>query len=256
MKIAVMIKQVADTAARIELTPGGEAVKLAGVQLVLNPYDEFAVEQAIRVKEAAGGEVIVFNVGPASADEAVKTALAMGADRAVLVREEAAQALDPAGLAAILAALIKREGDCELVFCGKQATDGDSHQVGPAVAELLGLPSVTFITSFALAGGEATVGREADGQRETLAVKLPALFSCQKGLNEPRYPSLPGIMQAGRKPRALVTLAELGLAPAPRVERLGLSLPAARAAGKRLAGETPAQVKQLVELLRNEAKAV
>ncbi|MBM4119020.1 electron transfer flavoprotein subunit beta/FixA family protein [bacterium] len=256
MKIAVMIKQVADTAAKIELTPGGEAIKLAGVQLVLNPYDEFAVEQAIRVKEASGSEVVVFNLGPASADEAVKTALAMGADRAVLMREEAALGLDAAGVAAALAAMIQREGDCDLVFCGKQATDDDSHQVGPAVAELLGLPAVTFITSFALAGGEATVGREADGQRETLVVKLPALFSCQKGLNEPRYPSLPGIMQAGRKPRALVTLAELGLAPAPRVERRGLGLPPTRATGKRLVGEIPDQVKQLVELLRNEAKAV
>jgi electron transfer flavoprotein beta subunit len=256
MKIAVLVKQVADTAAKIELLPDASAVKLAGVQLVLNPYDEFAVEQAIRVKEAAGGEVVVLNIGPASADEAVKTALAMGCDRAVLLRDEAVLEVDAAGVAAALAAMIEREGGCDLVFCGKQATDDDSHQVGPAVAQQLGMPAVTFITAFALVGNEATVGREADGQRETLCVTLPALFSCQKGLNEPRYPSLPGIMQAGRKPRVTLTLAELGLGASPRVQRRGLSAPPPRAAGKLMAGEIPAQVKQLVELLRTEAKAV
>ncbi|MCB1163679.1 MAG: electron transfer flavoprotein subunit beta/FixA family protein [Candidatus Krumholzibacteriia bacterium] len=256
MKIAVMVKQVADTAARIELADGGGAVKLDGVQMVLNPYDEFAVEQAIKVKEASGGEVVVFNLGPAGADEAVKTALAMGCDRAVLCRDDAVGELDAAGVAAALAAMIKKEGGFDLVFCGKQATDGDSHQVGPAVAQLLDLPAVTFVTSFALADGAATVGREAEGVRETLSVKLPALFTCQKGLNEPRYPSLPGIMQAARKPKETLTLADLGVDTSRRVQRKGLSLPPPRAAGKILKGEIPDQVKELVKLLRDEAKAV
>lgn len=256
MKIAVLVKQVADTAARIELLPDGSAVKLDGVQMVLNPYDEFAVEQAILVKEAEGGEVVVFNIGPAAADEAVKTALAMGADRAVVLRDEEAVGFDAALIAAALAKMIEKEGGFDLVFCGKQATDSDTHQVGPALAEHLGLPAVSFITRFELAGGEATVGREAEGVKETLAVTLPALFTCQKGLNEPRYPSLPGIMQAARKPKEILGLGDLGLSAEARVTRKGLELPPERAAGKRIEGEPAEQAAKLVDLLRNEAKAV
>ncbi|MBN2171982.1 MAG: electron transfer flavoprotein subunit beta/FixA family protein [Candidatus Krumholzibacteriota bacterium] len=255
MKIAVLVKQVADTAAKIELQPDGSAVRLDEVQKVLNPYDEYAVEAAIQLKEQHGGEVAIVNVGPASADEAVKTALAMGCDRAMVLRDEAARGLDPAGVAAILAEMLARE-EFDLVLCGKQAVDDDAHQVGPAVAERLDVPVVTFVTSLAVGDGTAVVGRDADGIKETLAVPLPAVFSCQKGLNEPRYPSLPGIMQAARKPKDVVTLADLGLNLAPRVARQGLSLPPPRAAGKVLAGEIPDQVKELVRLLRNEARAV
>lgn len=256
MKIAVLVKQVADTAARIELLPDASGVKLDGVQMVLNPYDEFAVEQALRVKEAGEGEIVVFNIGPDSADEAVKTALAMGCDRAVVLRDESAAALDAAGLAAALAKMIEREGGFDLIFCGKQATDSDTHQVGPALAQHLGMPAVTFITSFELAAGQAVVGREAEGVKETLAVTLPALLSCQKGLNEPRYPSLPGIMQAARKPKEVLTLGDLGLEAGATVTRRSMELPPPRAAGKRIEGEAADQAKQLVELLRNEAKAV
>lgn len=255
MKIAVLVKQVADTAAKIELQPDGSAVRLDDVQKVLNPYDEFAVEAAIQLKEQHGGEVAVVNVGPDSADEAVKTALAMGCDRAVVLRDAAAPDLDPAGAAAVLAALLARD-EFDLVLCGKQAVDDDAHQVGPAVAERLGLPVATFVTSLEVSDGTAVVGRDADGVKETLAVPLPAVLTCQKGLNEPRYPSLPGIMQAARKPKDTVALADLGLDPEPRVTRQGLSLPPPRTAGKVLAGEIPDQVKELVQLLRNEARAV
>ncbi len=256
MKIAVLVKQVADTAAKIELLPDATGVKLDGVQMVLNPYDEFAVEQGILVKEAQGGEVVVFNIGPDAADEAVKTALAMGCDRAVVLRDEAAAELDAAGIAQALAKMIEKEGGFDLVFCGKQATDSDTHQVGPALAQHLGMPAVTFITGFEAGDGEVVVGREADGVAETLAVGLPALLTCQKGLNEPRYPSLPGIMQAARKPKEVLTLADLGVDATPAVTRKGMEMPPPRAEGKLIEGEAPDQAKQLVDLLRNEAKAV
>jgi electron transfer flavoprotein beta subunit len=256
MKIAVLVKQVADTAARIELNPEASAVKLDGVQMVLNPYDEFAVEQAILVKEAKEGEVVVFNIGPDSADEAVKTALAMGCDRAMVLRDEAVGELDASGIARALAKMIEKEGGFDLVLCGKQATDSDTHQVGPALAQLLGLPAVTFITSCEVGEGELTVGREAEGVKETFTVTLPALFSCQKGLNEPRYPSLPGIMQAARKPKETVSLADLGVDAAVTVSRQSMEMPPPRAEGKLIEGEPSDQARQLVDLLHNEAKAV
>jgi len=255
MKIAVMVKQVADTAAKIALTPDGGAINYSGVQLVLNPYDEFAVEQAIRLKEAGGGEVVLFNLGPASADEALKTALAMGADRAVVLRDPELGQADASVRAEILAAMIAREKP-DIIFCGKQSVDSDTHQVGPAVAEKLGMPAVTFINAFKLDGDKATVSREAEGVTETLEVALPALFTCTKGLNEPRYPSLPGIMQAARKPKEMLGLGDLGLQLSPRVMRQGLSTPPPRAEGKMLGGEIPDKVKELVRLLRNEAHAV
>ena len=255
MKIAVMVKQVADTAAKIDLKPDGSAVNYDGVQMVLNPYDEFAVEEAIKIKEAGEGEVVIFNLGPDGADEAVKTALAMGADRAVVLRDPELGQADAATRSQILAAMIGRE-DFDIVFCGKQATDSDTHQVGPAVAARLDMPAVTFINAFSLEGGKATVSREAEGVKETLEVTLPALFAATKGLNEPRYPSLPGIMQAARKPKEVLTLADLGLTPEAKVERLGLATPPPRAAGKIIEGELNEQVSELIRLLRDEAHAV
>ncbi|MCP4548322.1 MAG: electron transfer flavoprotein subunit beta/FixA family protein [bacterium] len=255
MKIAVLVKQVADTAARIELLPDDSGVKLDGVQMVLNPYDEFAVEEAIKIKEQKGGEVVVFNIGPVSADEAVKTALAMGCERAVVLRDDAAAGLDACGIAEALSQMIKRE-EFDLVLCGKQAVDSDTHQVGPALAEKLGFPAATFITSCAAGDDSVVVGRDAEGITETLELKYPALLSCQKGLNEPRYPSLPGIMQAARKPKDTLTLADLGMEPRSKVVVKGYSTPPPRAEGKVLTGEIPDQVKELVQLLRNEARAV
>jgi len=144
----------------------------------------------------------------------------------------------------------------DLILCGKQAVDSDTHQVGPAVAEHLGLPAVTFVTSLELSGDGATAGREAEGVSEKISVKLPALLSCQKGLNEPRYPSLPGIMQAARKPKQVLTLGDLGIDPQPKVKRRALQAPPVRAAGRILSGEIPAQAQELVHLLKSEAKAI
>ncbi len=255
MKIAVMVKQVADTAAKIQVLPDGSGMDYAGVQLVLNPYDEYAVEEAIKLKEASGGEVVIFNLGPDSADEALKTALAMGGDRAVVLRDPELGQADASVRAEILAAMIARE-EFDIIFCGKQSVDSDTHQVGPAVAQKLGMPAATFITSFALDGTTATVSREAEGLTETLEIGLPALFTCTKGLNEPRYPSLPGIMQAARKPKEALSLADLGLTPSAKVKVHGLSSPPPRAEGRMLAGETNEKVSELVRLLRDEAHAV
>jgi len=213
------------------------------------------VEEAIKLKESSGGEVVVFNLGRDSADEALKTALAMGCDRAVVLRDPELGRADASVRAEILAAMIARE-DFDVVFCGKQSVDSDTHQVGPAVAEKLGLPAVTFITSFSLEGDCATVSREASGVTETLEIGLPALFSCTKGLNEPRYPSLPGIMQAARKPKEVLTLDDLGIRPEAKVKVLGFRSPPPRAEGRMLEGELEEQVSELVRLLRDEAHAV
>ncbi len=255
MNIAVTVKQVVDTAAKIALNAEGTDVSLDGMQLVLNPYDEFAVEEAIKIKEQHGGEVVIFNIGPDSADEAVKTALAMGADRAVVVREEDAAKLDALGTATCLAKMIAR-GEFDLVLCGKQAVDSDTHQVGPAIARLLEMPAVTFATELSVEADSATATRDAEGIKETITVQLPALITCQKGLNEPRYPSLPGIMQAARKPKEILALADLGLDASATVTRKEIFMPPPRAEGKILTGETPDQVKELVSLLRDEAKAI
>ena len=255
MKIAVMVKQVADTAAKIGLKPDGSAVNYDGVQMVLNPYDEYAVEEAIKLKESGEGEVVLFNIGPDGADEAVKTALAMGADRAVVLRDPELGMADAATRSTILAAMIGRE-EFDIIFCGKQATDSDTHQVGPAVAARLDMPAVTFINMFSLEDRKATVSREAEGIKETLEVELPALFACTKGLNEPRYPSLPGIMQAARKPKEILTLADLGIEPEAKALRTGLATPPPRAEGKIIEGEADNQAKELVRLLRDEAHAV
>jgi electron transfer flavoprotein beta subunit len=179
----------------------------------------------------------------------------MGADRAVVLRDAELGQADASVRAEILAAMIARE-EFDIVFCGKQSVDTDTHQVGPAVAEKLGFPAVTFITTFALDGTTATVSREAEGVTETLEIGLPALFTCTKGLNEPRYPSLPGIMQAARKPKEILSLADLNLSPDAKVKVLGLASPPPRAEGRVLKGEMNEQVSELVRLLRDEAHAV
>lgn len=255
MKIAVLVKQVADTAARIGVLSDGSGVDESGAQKVLNPYDEYAVEQAILLKEAQEAEVVIVNIGPDSADEAVKTALAMGADRALVLRDDTLGQADASLRAECLAAMLARES-FDLVFCGKQSVDSDTHQVGPAVAQKLGMPVVSFIDSFQWEGEKALVQRDADGVRETLEVSLPALFTCTKGLNEPRYPSLPGIMQAAGKPKEVLSAADLGLDLKAKSRVLRVDSPPERAEGRVLEGEIPAQAHELVQLLRDEAHAV
>ncbi|MGH7675210.1 MAG: electron transfer flavoprotein subunit beta/FixA family protein [Gemmatimonadales bacterium] len=250
MKIAVCIKRVPDTEARIKVAPDGKSLDEAGVKFILNPYDEFAVEEALQRRDKAGaGEVVVISLGPAAAQETIRTALAMGADRGVLLQVDRIP-LDGLEVAKALAAELK-DGGYDAILLGKMAVDDYNHQVGPMVAELLGLPCVTSVAHLELAAGQGTAEREIEGGIEVVAFPLPAVLTADKGLNEPRYPALKGIMAAKKKPLDVkpVTLGAGGL------ELLAMTPPAERKEG-RIVGEGPAAVPELVRLLREEAKVL
>jgi electron transfer flavoprotein beta subunit len=247
---AVCIKQVADTETRVKVAADGKTLDPAGVTWILNPYDEFALEQALRIKEKLGaGEVVVISLGGAGIQTTLRNALAMGADRAIHLKVDAA-APDSLAVAKALAAEL---GPLEpgLVWFGKQAVDDDAAQVGPMVAELLGLPCVTVVAAMELQGQSATIEREIEGGREIVEVQLPAVLAADKGLNEPRYASLKGIMAAKKKPIEEKTV-ELG---PPNLELVSLALPSARGQG-RIVGEGLAGVDELVRVLRDEAKVI
>lgn len=247
---AVCIKQVADTETRVKVAADGKSLDPAGVNWILNPYDEFALEQALRVKEAAGaGEVVVLSLGGASVQATLRNALAMGADRAIHLKHDGAA---PDGLAVARALVAELQPlSPRLVWFGKQAVDDDAAQVGPMVATLMSLPCVTVVGTFALEGETAHVEREIEGGRELYDVVLPAVLTADKGLNEPRYASLKGIMAAKKK-----TIDERPAAVGePNLEIVSLALPAARGAGK-IVGQGVAAVDELVRLLREEAKVI
>ncbi len=250
MKIAVCIKRVPDSEARVKIGADGKALDEAGVKFILNPYDEFAVEEALQRKERAGaGEVVVVSVGPAAAQETIRTALAMGADRGVLLQTDRIPA-DGLEVAKALAAELQA-GGYDLILFGKLAIDDSNHQVGPMVAELLGLPCVTAIAHLQLEVGTGVAGREIEGAMEVVEFPLPAVLTTDKGLNEPRYPALKGIMAAKKKPLEVkpVTLGAGG------IEILAMLPPPERKAG-RIVGEGAAAVPELVRLLREEAKVL
>jgi electron transfer flavoprotein beta subunit len=250
MKIAVCVKRVPDTEARVKIGAGGKAVDEAGVKFVLNPYDEFAVEEALRRKEQAGtGEVVIVCLGPAAAQETIRTALAMGADRGVLLQADAIPA-DGFEVAKALAAEL-RPGGYDLILFGKMAVDDYNQQVGPMVAELLDLPCVTSIVHLDLTAGAGVAEREIEGGVEVVEFPLPAVLTAEKGLKEPRFPALKGIMAAKKKPLETKPVA-LG---AGGVEVVALTTPAERTAGK-IVGEGAAAVPELVRLLREEAKVI
>ncbi len=256
MKIVACIKQTFDTEAKITIEDG--KVSDQGVNLIVNPYDEFAVEESIRLKEKNGGEVVVVSVGSDKTQEALRYCLAMGADRAVLIQDPALENGDNHSAAVALAKLLA-DMEYDLIFCGKEAVDDGAAQVPSRLAEKLDLPQANVITSFELGEGQATVTREIDGGTEVLEVQLPAVFSAQKGLNEVRYPSLPGIMKAKRKELKVVSLADLGLSAedvAPKAELVQAELPPPRKAGKVLQGEVEEVVAELVKLLQEEAKVI
>ena len=245
----VCIKQVADTETRVKVAADGKSLDPAGVTWILNPYDEFAVEQALQVKEGgAAGEVVVLSVGGAGVQTTLRNALAMGADRAIHLKSDVPG--DPLAVATAIAAELKPLAPA-LVWFGKQAVDDDAAQVGPMVATLLGLPCVTAIAKFALAGDRADVEREVEGGRERVEVTLPGVFTADKGLNTPRFASLKGIMAAKKKTieERPAALGEAGL-----VVR-SLELPAARGAG-RVVGQGAAAVSELVRVLHEEAKVI
>ncbi|RAP74467.1 electron transfer flavoprotein subunit beta/FixA family protein [Paenibacillus montanisoli] len=259
MQIAVLMKQTFDTEEKIELVGG--AVAEHSVKYIINPYDEYALEEALRLREAHGGSVTVISCGPGRAVEALRTGLAMGADEAVLIAEDGLAGNDRAIAAALAAAVKSLQPD--LLLAGLFAVDRGAGSVALQAAELLGLPHASAALKLEIRDGAGGGGRTAVVERdtewgvETVEVPLPALVTAQQGLNEPRYPSLPGIMKAKRKPLREVTAAELGLSAddlAPRTERVALLAPPVRAAGRKLAGTPGEQAAQLAELLQREAK--
>jgi electron transfer flavoprotein beta subunit len=250
VKIAVCVKRVPDTEARIKVGPGGKAIDESGVKFVLNPYDEFAVEEALRRKEAAGaGEVVIYSVGGDAVQETIRTALAMGADRGVLLKADQSFA-DPLPVARALANEL-RAGNYDLVLCGKLAVDDHHHGTGVMVAELLGLPVVSAVSKLTLEAGKGTAEREIEGGVEVVEFPLPAVVTTEKGLNEPRYPALKGIMAAKKKPLEVKPLA----AEAAGLEIVELAYPAERKAG-RIVGEGAEAVPALVAALQTEAKVL
>jgi electron transfer flavoprotein beta subunit len=250
MKIACCIKRVPDSETRVKIAPDGKRLDEAGVKFVLNPYDEFAVEEALQRKEKAGtGEVAVVCLGPAAAQETIRTALAMGADRGVLLQSDAIPA-DGFVTAQAIAAELKG-GGWDLILFGKIAIDDYNQQVGPMVAELLGLPCVTAVAHLDIDGAKGVAEREIEGGIEVVEFPLPAVLTADKGLNEPRYPALKGIMAAKKKPLEVKPV-QLG---AGGIEVVALTPPPERKEGK-IVGEGAAAVPELVRLLREEAKVL
>ncbi len=260
MNIIVCMKQVPDTAARIKIKGDGKGIETSGVSYVVNPYDEYAVEEALRIKEKAGGEVVVISLGPDRATEAIRTCLAMGADRGIHLKDPSFEQADPYVTAKLLAKAISGM-EYDLILCGKQAVDDNACFVGPALAECLGMPQATVITQLTLAedAKSVTVEREVERGREVLQLPLPALVTAQKGLNEPRYASLPGIMKAKKKEIKVMDAAALGVsedALKQTVQTVTFSPAPERTAGKIVPGEPAQAVKELVRLLKEEAKAL
>jgi len=250
VKIAVCVKRVPDSETRVRVAADGKSLDEAGVKFVLNPYDEFAVEEALRRKEqAGGGEIAVVALGPAAAQETIRTALAMGADRGVLLQVDR-PLVDGLQVAQALAAEL-RGGGYDLILFGKLAIDDYHQQVGASVAELLDLPCVTAVAHLDISGTTGVAEREIEGGVEVVAFPLPAVLTTDKGLNEPRYPALKGIMAAKKKPLEVKPTA-LG---AGGLEVLALTLPPERQPGK-IVGEGAAAVPELVRLLREEAKVL
>lgn len=249
MKILVPIKRVVDYNVKVRVSADGCGVDTANVKMSINPFDEIALEEAVRIKEAGkASEVIVVSCGTALCQDVLRTALAVGADRAVLVDTDAE--LQPLAVAKLLHAVCQRETP-GLVIAGKQAIDDDAGQVGQMLAALLGWPQATFASKVEVLDGGARVTREIDGGLETLQVKLPAVITSDLRLNEPRYASLPNIMKAKKKPLDLIKASELGVDIAPRLSTLKVEEPPARKAGVKLP-----DVASLVDKLRNEAKVI
>jgi electron transfer flavoprotein beta subunit len=260
MLIVVCVEQVPDTETRVRIAASGTSISEADVQSwIPSPYDEFAIEEALRIKEAKGGEVVLVTVGPERAQAALRTGLAMGADRALHVKDPALDASDPLGTARALSAAVRSLGAVDLVLCGQQGVGGDHSQVPGMLAELLDLPQVTVAVKLEVGEGQATVEREIEGARETWTTSLPAVISAQKGLNQPRYASLKGIMAAKKKKVQVLDLAARGVDPAAvaakvRVSRL--ELPPARPAVRMIEGDPATQAKELLRLLHEDAKVI
>ena len=249
MKILVAVKRVVDYNVKIRVKSDGSGVDLANVKMSMNPFDEIAVEEAVRLKEAGiATEVVVVSAGVTQCQETLRTALAIGADRAILVESDAD--LQPLAVAKILKALFEKES-AQIIILGKQAIDDDSNQTGQMLASLLDIPQATFASKVVVADGKATVTREVDGGLETIALTLPVVITSDLRLNEPRYVTLPNIMKAKKKTIDMVKPEDLGVDIAPRLKTLKVEDPP-----KRSAGILVADVAALVDKLKNEAKVI
>jgi electron transfer flavoprotein beta subunit len=260
MNILVFVKRVPDTESRIRIQHATRTIVEEGLNFVISPYDEYAVEEALRIKEAKGGTVRVVAVGRDEAATVLRKCLAMGADEAFLIKDDAAETYDGLRTARIIARAVERKlGGADLLLFGRQSVGADNGQVPAMAAELLGLPQATVVTKLEIDGASATALREIEGGMEKVALTLPAVVTAQKGLNEPRYETLKGIMAAKKKPVPVITLEELGFGAgdlAATVEVTGLDVPAARQAGRILQGDPAETARELVRLLRNEAKVI
>jgi electron transfer flavoprotein beta subunit len=249
MKVLVAVKRVVDYNVKIRVKSDGTGVDLANVKMSMNPFDEIAVEEAVRLKEAGvATEVVVVSCGVAQCQETLRTAMAIGADRAILV--ESNDELQPLAVAKILKALADKEQP-QLVILGKQAIDDDSNQTGQMLAALANWPQATFASKVQIEGGKAAVIREVDGGLETVSMALPAVVTTDLRLNEPRYVTLPNIMKAKKKPLETIPVADLGVEVSPRLKTLQVNEPP-----KRSAGVMVPDVAALVDKLKNEAKVI
>ncbi len=249
MKILVPVKRVIDYNVKVRVKPDQSGVELANVKMAMNPFDEIAVEQALRIKEAGqADEIVLVSIGPTQAQETIRTGLAMGADRGIHI--EAEQDVEPLAVAKLLKAVVEKEAP-GLVICGKQAIDDDSNQTGQMLSALLGWAQATFASGVELGSDNAKIIREVDGGLEHIEVSLPAVITVDLRLNEPRYASLPNIMKAKKKPIDSLSADELGVDTAPRLKVVKVEEPAARSAGIKVGS-----VAELVDKLKNEAKVI
>ena len=257
MNIYVLVKRTFDTEEKLVISNG--QIQEDGAEFIINPYDEYAIEEAITVRDAHGGEVTVVTIGGEEAEKQLRTALAMGADKAVLINtEDDVEEMDQYTAAYILAEYLK-DKEADLILAGNVAIDGGSGQVGPRVADLLGINYVTTITSLEIDGTNVKIIRDIEGDSEELETSLPLLVTAQQGLNEPRYPSLPGIMKAKKKPLEELELDDLDIDEEDieaKTETIEIFMPPAKQAGRILQGDVSDQVTELVQLLRNEAKVI
>ena len=246
MKILVPVKRVIDANVKPRVKADGSGVELANVKMAMNPFDEIAVEEAIRLKEAGKAEeIIAVSIGPQQAQETIRTALAMGADRGILIKVD--EAVEPLAVAKLLKGVVDEEKP-ELVILGKQAIDDDSNQTGQMLAALLGWSQGTFASKVEIDGGKAKVTREIDGGLQVIEVKMPAIVTTDLRLNQPRYASLPNIMKAKKKPLDEKSAGDYGVDPAPRLKVLKTEEPGGRKAGVKVK-----DVAELVDKLKNEA---
>lgn len=260
MEIIVLLKQVPATESFIGIADDGLSIKTEDIKWVINPYDEFAVEEALRIKEAQGGSVTIVSAGQERAVEAIRTALAMGADKGILIKDPVVDNCDALGIARILAAAVK-DLQFDLIIAGQRAVDDDNFQVGTAVAEFLGIPNISLVIKEEIADGKIKCQRTVEGGTVVLEAPLPTLFTTQRGLNEPRYASLPGIMKAKKKPLDIKSFSDIGIDASeigePKSKILAMKLPPEREGGRIIKGDSSQSIAaELVNALHKEAKVI